>query len=58
MQIQNVYGPGPVICRPSESITKAAHCMRAQQVIAVAVCDDGRVDQLVGVFKERDIVQD
>jgi CBS domain-containing protein len=57
MQIENVYRPGPVICQRTDSLAKAARRMRAEQVGALAVCDDDRLDQLVDVLSERDIVQ-
>jgi CBS domain-containing protein len=57
MKIENVYRPGPVACLPTDSLTKAARRMRDAQVGSVAVCDDGRLDQLVGILSERDILQ-
>ena len=57
MQIENVYRPRPVICQRTDSLAKAARRMHAGQVGALAVCDNGRLDQLVGILSERDIVQ-
>lgn len=57
MKVEQVYRPSPIACRPSDSLAKAARRMSDGQVGAVAVCDDGRLDQMVGVLSERDIVQ-
>jgi CBS domain-containing protein len=57
MQIENVYRPEPVICQPTDSLAMAAQRMRAERVGALAVCNDGQLDQLVGILSERDIVQ-
>jgi CBS domain-containing protein len=57
MQIENVYRPGPVVCRPTDSLSEAARRMRSAEVGALAVCEAGRLDQLVGILSERDIVR-
>lgn len=51
MKIENVYRPGPVACRPTDSLSEAARRMHTEQVGALAVCDDGRLDQLVASFQ-------
>jgi CBS domain-containing protein len=57
MKIENVYRPGPVARRPTDSLSEAARRIHTEQVGALAVCDDGRLDQLVGILSERDIVR-
>jgi CBS domain-containing protein len=57
MKIENVYRPGPVGCRPTDSLSEAARRMHAAHVGALAVCQDGRLDHLVGILSERDLVR-
>ena len=57
MRIEHIYRPEPLICRPEDDLGKAARIMRNTDVGTLAVCEEGRLDRLVGIISERDLVQ-
>ncbi|GAA0517004.1 histidine kinase [Saccharopolyspora subtropica] len=54
MQVEEVFHPGTLTCRSSDSLQEVASRMTAEQVGVLAVLED---DRIVGVISERDVVR-